>query len=108
MRHNGGYGSMRFFSTLLLLTIASAAWAGEFAVLSSGSRLRIDRHECDGGKVRLYSSGGYIEIDAAQVSSFEEFDEPAPSPAVTASTAVEPAVPAQPQPTPVELADAAA
>jgi len=98
---------MRFLGTLLLLSTASVCLAGEYAVLSTGSRLRVDRHEADGGKVRLYSGTGYIELEAGQVSSFEVFTDPAP-PASTAP-AVEAAAPQpQPTPTPAELADAAA
>ena len=82
--------------------------AGEFAVLSTGSRLRADRHEADGGKVRLYSGAGYIELDASQISSFETFADPAPPPPPRHSPRSMPAAPAQPAPTPVELADAAA
>jgi soluble lytic murein transglycosylase-like protein len=96
---------MRLFGLLLLLSTASAALAGEFAVLSTGSRLRVDRHEADGSKVRLYSGSGYIELDAAQISSFEVFTDPTPAPAVAAPQPVAPA--SQPQ-SPLELADAAA
>ena len=79
---------------------------GEFAVLCSGSRLHADRHEADGSKIRLYSGGGYIELEAAQVQRFETEDAvPSAAPAVKAPVAVEPAAPA---PTPSQLADAAA
>lgn len=95
---------MRFLALFAFLTTASAALAGEYAVLATGSRLRADRHETEAGKVRLYNGAGYVELDAAQVHSFEVFDEPAPPP-VPATPAAEPAKPA---PTPAELADAAA
>ena len=97
---------MRFFRTLLLLSAASAAFAGEFAVLSTGSRLHVDRHEVDGGKVRLFTGSGYIELDAAQISSFEVFADPITPPAVP--TGDERGTPAAPPQTPVELANAAA
>jgi soluble lytic murein transglycosylase-like protein len=99
---------MRFLGTLLLLSTASVCLAGEYAVLSTGSRLRADRHEADGGKVRLYSGAGYIELDANQISSFETFADPAPPPPASAQPAADAAAPAQPARTPVELADAAA
>src|SRR3954470_8506788 len=100
---------MRLFGLLLLLSTASAALAGEFAVLSTGSRLRVDRHEADGAKVRLYSGAGYIELDALQVSRFETFADPAPAtPPVPAQPQADVAAPLQAAPTPVELADAAA
>jgi soluble lytic murein transglycosylase-like protein len=96
---------MRFFGVLCLLT-AGTAMAGEFAVLSTGSRLHADRHEADGARIRLYSGGGYIELDASQVQRFEAEDAaPTPPAIVKAPVAAEPAAPA---PTPSELADAAA
>ena len=95
---------MRLFVSLLLLTAASA-FAGEYAVLASGARLRADRHAYEGGKVRLYTGAGFIELSAEQVCGFEP--EAAPG---------KPAHPAHPQPaaagapsaSPGELADAAA
>src|SRR5262249_5295850 len=99
----------RFFGLLLVFT-AGAAWAGEYAVLASGGRLRVDRHEIDGVHVRLYNSTGYIEMPVANVSSFETVnDDPAPAPAAPVPTPA-----AAPEPTPkaapsaLELADAAA
>jgi soluble lytic murein transglycosylase-like protein len=97
---------MRFLGILLFLSTASACLAGEFAVLSTGARMRVDRHETEGDKVRLYSGKGFIELDAARISSFEVFDDPAPAPAAAPVQAV--ATTPQPQPTPIELADAAA
>src|ERR1041384_5678701 len=98
---------MRFLSSLilLLLSTAFAVQGGEFAVLATGSRLRADRHETEDGKVRLYSGTGYIELDAAQIRSFETFEDPKPAVPAPAAPAVEPAKPA---PSPRELADAAA
>ena len=96
---------MRPAAVLILLASASAAMAGEYAVLSSGARLRADRHETEGGKVRLYSGKGYIELDEAQIRGFEQFADLA---RVSAATpAAPPTAPAQP-PTPAQLADAAA
>jgi soluble lytic murein transglycosylase-like protein len=97
---------MRLLGILLLLSTVSVAMAGEFAVLSTGSRIRADRHETDGGKVRLYSGAGYIELDAAQVSSFEVVPDPAPAAAAVPSTPAPPA--AKPAASPTELADEAA
>ena len=97
---------MRLLRTLILLSTASVCLAGEYAVLSTGSRLRVDRHEADGGKVRLYSGAGYIELQAEQISSFETFADPAP--AAPAPAAEPPAPPPQARLSPVELADAAA
>jgi soluble lytic murein transglycosylase-like protein len=100
---------MRFLGTLLLFTTASVCLAGEYAVLSTGSRLRVERHEADGAKVRLYSGAGYIELDATQIRSFETFADPAPAaPPAPAKPQAAVAAPPQVASTPVELADAAA
>jgi len=81
--------------------------AGEYAVLSSGSRLHVDRHELDGNRVRLYNSHGYIEMESAQVVTYEPDEQAAPAPApeapATETGPVQPVVL-----TPMELADAAA
>lgn len=89
---------MRFLVPIFLLVIVPAAFGGEYALLTSGSRLHADRHETIGNTVRLYSSGGYIEVKSAQVLGYEA-DEPA-LPVVTAV----PQIPASPG----DLADAAA
>ena len=93
----------------LCLLLAGTGFAGEFAVLASGARLRADRHEADGAKVRLYHGTGFVELDASAVKGFE-VDEVVP-----ATAAVEPPpAPAQPVPPalastdPRDLADAAA
>jgi soluble lytic murein transglycosylase-like protein len=96
---------MRFLGILLLLATASTCLAGEFAILATGGRLRVDRHEPDGNKVRLYSGAGYIELDCSQISSFEAIEDAAPPPT---APAVQPVAPPIAQPTPLELADAAA
>jgi soluble lytic murein transglycosylase-like protein len=82
--------------------------AGEYAVLASGSMLRVDRHETSGDKVRLYNADGYIEIDRAAVLGFEaeEYVPPAPAPATPAPAT--PAPVALPALSPAQLADAAA
>ena len=99
---------MRFLG--LLLIIAGAAWAGEYAVLASGARLHVDRHEILGAHIRLYNGEGYTEMPAANVTGFEAAED---SPAPTVAAAVPPVVaPTAPSPTPVltpgALADAAA
>jgi len=90
---------MRILVPIFLL-VGNVTFAGEFVLLTSGRRLQIDRHETDGAKIRLYNAGGSIEMDSAQVLGFEA-DEPPP---------VVPQIP-QPSvadPTPRQLADAAA
>ena len=98
---------MRFLG-LLLLT-AGAASAGEYALLASGARMHVDRHEIDGTHVRLYNSTGYIEMPVSNVTGFEVEDPAPPEPAPTPAP-VEAAVAPAPAPTlsPWELADAAA
>jgi soluble lytic murein transglycosylase-like protein len=94
---------MRGFVVLCLF--AASAFAGEYAVLASGARLRAERHEIEGAKVRLYAkSGGFSEMDAALVTAFEaeDYTPPAMPPAAA------PDVAAAPAPDPHRLADAAA
>lgn len=62
---------------------------GEYAVLETGFRLYVDRHEVDGDIVRLYSSDGVIEMDRLRVVAFEP-DEVVPS--APAAAAPPPAV----------------
>ena len=64
-------GRMRLFGLVyLILTAGGICRAGETAVLASGARLHVDRHEVAEGKVRLFTGSGYIEMDASQVTAF--------------------------------------
>lgn len=83
---------------LILIAISESCFAGEYAVLSSGFRLHVDRHESEGDIVRLYTNGGVTEVPAAQIKSFEA-DEAVP---------VEPAPETLRVPTAEELVSAAA
>ena len=86
---------------------AGAALAGEYAVLASGARLHVDRHEADGAKVRLYQGTGFVELESALVFSYEAEEYQVPLPATPAPASnVETAAPLQLSP--LELADAAA
>jgi soluble lytic murein transglycosylase-like protein len=69
---------------LCFVTVAFAAQAGEFAVLSTGFRIHADSHTTDGGTIRLQTSQGVIEIPANTVAAFEQEDyvPPVPVPAV--------------------------
>jgi transglycosylase-like protein with SLT domain len=92
----------------LLFLLAGCAFAGEFAVLASGARMHIDRHEADGAKVRLYYGTGFVEMDSTVVRGYEgEEPTPVPVPAAEATAGHEAATAAR-APTPLELADAAA
>ena len=98
------YKRMRVLWLALVLT--ASASAGEYVTFASGSRLRVDRHEAEGPKVRLYADGAVMVVDAAQVRGFEaeEYAPPAAAEAVTA-----PAAAASPTvaPAPDDLADRA-
>lgn len=106
---------MRFVA--LFLSLGFCAFAGEYAVLLSGSRLHIDRHEVSGDTVRLYMGSSVAEFNASKITSYEQ-DDYTPPPAVPAAVdpaAVPPesaAVPAEPAAritlSPGELADRAA
>jgi soluble lytic murein transglycosylase-like protein len=87
---------------LFLIAAAGSASAGEYAVLSSGSRIHADRHETAGGKVRLYAGSGFIELDASKIHGFEA-DGQVPAALMRAN----PEPVGQPV-SPAELADAAA
>lgn len=97
-------------SLVLLLFLCGSCVAGEYAVLASGARMRVDRHEAAGKTIKLYNADGYIEMDAAQIRAFEPDDRVAPEPPPLPAAA-EPPVPENEQPvalSPIELADAAA
>jgi len=99
---------MRRFGLVFFLA-AGIASAGEYAVLASGARLRVDRHEADGAKVRLYHAGGMVEMDAAGVTAFEAVDDPPAVPAaISAPVAAETPVAIPRALNALELADAAA
>jgi soluble lytic murein transglycosylase-like protein len=99
---------MRLLGLLLLLT-AATAFAGEYAILASGARLRVDRHEFEGARVRLYSGSGFTELAAAEIRTFEpEETAPAPTPAPAPVEPPSLVVPVPRLPSPLELADAAA
>jgi soluble lytic murein transglycosylase-like protein len=90
---------MRFLAPIFLLVVNST-FAGEFALLVSGSRLHVDRHEVEGAKVRLYNAGGSIEMDAALILGFEADESAAAVPVIPQAAA--------PLLSPRELADSAA
>ncbi len=75
---------------IALIGAAPPAFGGEYVVLSSGLKLRAERHEQSGGVIRLFYHEGITEVPANLVSGFEEEEVVAPEPpaAVTA-----PAVP---------------
>lgn len=64
---------------LLGLAFASAGAAGEYAVLHTGLRIAVERHETVGASVRLFTSdGGSMELPAALIARFEPDGKPPP------------------------------
>jgi hypothetical protein len=89
------------------LLFAGAAFAGEYAVLQNGFRIRADRHEVSGQTTKLYTSSGLVELPSEQIASFEveEYVAPKPEPAPVPA----PVVAAKPvELTPQQLVDEAA
>jgi soluble lytic murein transglycosylase-like protein len=100
------YSLMRLLGFLILWSVSSA-FAGEYAVLTSGARLHVDRHVVEGSRVRLYDGPGFTEFAAADVRAFEP-EEAAPAPPSKPVEPPAPVVTLPRVPTPLELADAAA
>jgi soluble lytic murein transglycosylase-like protein len=67
---------------LFAFVTALPAFAGEYAVLSTGFRVHAERHEVDGGNVKLFTKEGMIEVPATSIASFEaeEYMAPLPTP----------------------------
>lgn len=95
---------MRTLAAILLLALPAAA--AEFAVLRTGARVQAVKIEKQDGRYVLYTGAGRIELDAAQVASFEHEDDPLPPPAVASAPAPAPAP--RPNLTPRELVTEAA
>jgi soluble lytic murein transglycosylase-like protein len=91
----------------LVFCLSVTAFAGEYVTFASGSRLRVDRHETEGSKVRLYAGGGEVVVDASLVRGFEPEDY-APPPVTAPPTAPATAPPQAAAPSPADLSDAAA
>ncbi|MGE5569730.1 MAG: lytic transglycosylase domain-containing protein [Rhodospirillales bacterium] len=79
---------MRVWLAAAVLAMAGQAFAGEYAVLSNGFVLRIERHETAGPLVRLYANGGFTEMPASEVIRFEpEYVPKGTAPATSAAAA---------------------
>lgn len=76
---------------VLAAFLVAPAFAGEYAVLTSGMRMRIDRHESEAGLVRLYSQQGFTEVPESSIERFETDDyiAPPPEPVVKAAPVAE-------------------
>ena len=94
----------------LVLSLAVCAPAAEYAVLSSGARMRIDRHQVDGDKVRLFMGDSIAEMRVSDIAGYEAEDYVAPPPAPVPATVVPAPVPAAALSarTPQQMADDAA
>lgn len=98
---------------LIFTLAATTAFAGEYALLASGARLHVDRHEANGATVRLFYGSGFAEMNADSIRGFEEDGILPPPPAAAPQSPAAPevvatlAAPAAP-PAALELADAAA
>lgn len=96
---------------LWTILLCLPALAGEYAVLQSGFRIKVDRYEQVGSNIRLHTGpGSMIELPAASIAAFEP-DEYVPPPPPAPEP--QPAAPAQPEPkpapkTPKDLVDEAA
>jgi len=77
---------MKFLA--ILLSAASCALAGEYAILASGARLYAERHELDGEWICLYTNSGTTRIPASLVEAWER-EEPIPLPPAATSVPVE-------------------
>ncbi len=95
---------MRFLA--LFLSLIAPGLAGEYAVLSNGARLHIDRHEVSGDRVRFFVGDSKVEMSAGKIARFEEDDYTAPT-APVAEVSASAALPAPVAPAPVTPADLA-
>jgi len=64
----------RLLYVIGLCALAVPAWAGENIVLTTGFRLQADRHEVDGGRIRIYSGNGVTEMPASMVAGVEPLE----------------------------------
>jgi hypothetical protein len=71
-----------FFRIASVILLTVPAFAGEYAILSSGLRLHIDRHETQGDNVRLFTKEGFSEVPGSSVAAFEQEDYVPPPPPV--------------------------
>jgi soluble lytic murein transglycosylase-like protein len=82
-----------FLRIASIVLLAVPAFAGEYAILSSGLRLHIDRHETQDGTVRLFTKEGFSEVPASSVAAFEQEDYvPPPAPVAPVALSAETAV----------------
>ncbi len=81
----------------ILIAAGLPVLGGESAILASGARMHVDRHEAADGVVKLFSGGGVTELPASVIVEFEA-DDPLPPVAQPPVPAPAEVVPATPQP----------
>jgi soluble lytic murein transglycosylase-like protein len=86
-----------------IVLLAMPAFAGEYAILSSGLRLHIDRHETQGDNVRLFTKDGFSEVPTSYVAAFEQEDYVPPPVVLAVISPVETAVAPVAKPAPPDL-----
>jgi soluble lytic murein transglycosylase-like protein len=77
---------------LALVLAALPLTAGEYAILSSGQKLRADRHERSGDLIRLFHDDGVIEVPATLVTGFQVEEAVRPAPQAAMPVAARPRV----------------
>lgn len=93
---------IRFASALLLIfpIVSVPAFAGEYAILSSGQRMHLDHHEVDARTVRLFTTkDSFCEVATASVIAYEMEDYVPPPPPVEPAPII---AAARPVPTPID------
>jgi len=73
---------LAIFALLCAVVFVGESWSAEQVVLTSGFRIRADRHERSGDKVKLFTAQGEIELaaDTVQAVEVEEYIPPPPAP----------------------------
>jgi soluble lytic murein transglycosylase-like protein len=66
---------------MVLLAAQLSAYSAEKAVLRNGFSIRFERREQTGDVIRLFTHGGFLDVAAADIQSFEADDTPEPPPA---------------------------
>lgn len=82
----------RLGSPLVALTLVAFSVCGagparaDYALLTNGLRLHVERQEQQGSVVRLFIPGGYVDVASSEVQGYEK-EEAAPSPELPAKAA---------------------
>ena len=82
---------------LLVTLMASPAWAAEYAVVASGFRILVERHETGTATVTLFTNGGSVQVPREMIVGFEPADTPSSKPAAGGSAAPSVGQPPSPQ-----------